>query len=90
MKSKQPLLHEAQALVMPAIFLTKTYTWQHEGPVLRESERALSNSTVRSAWKVRHCRQQRKMTSAASGRPLWKPRFSAQQPDWCTLLAAQH
>jgi hypothetical protein len=37
----------------------------------------LSNRTVRSAWKVFHWRQERKMTSAATGRPLWKPRSSA-------------
>ena len=33
----------------------------------------LSNRLVRSAWKAFHCRQHRKMTIAASGRPLWKP-----------------
>ena len=30
----------------------------------------LSNRLVRSAWKAFHCRQHRKMTIAASGRPL--------------------
>ena len=38
----------------------------------------LSNSEVRSAWKAFHCRQHRKMTIAASGRPLWKPTSPAQ------------
>ncbi len=33
----------------------------------------LSNRLVRSAWKAFHCRQHRKMTIAARGRPLWKP-----------------
>mmetsp|Transcript_5600 Transcript_5600/g.17016 ORF Transcript_5600/g.17016 Transcript_5600/m.17016 type:complete len:279 (-) Transcript_5600:412-1248(-) len=30
-----------------------------------------SKRLVRSAWNARHCRQQRKMTMAATGRPLW-------------------
>ena len=40
----------------------------------------LSNSDVRSAWNAFHCRQHRKMTIAASGRPLWKPTSPAQAP----------
>ena len=39
----------------------------------------LSNSDVRSAWNAFHCRQHRKMTIAASGRPLWKPTSPAQE-----------
>lgn len=38
-----------------------------------------SNSWVRSAWNVFHCRQLRKMMSAANGLPLLKPRSSAGQ-----------
>lgn len=40
----------------------------------------LSKREVRSAWKAFHCRQQRKMTIAASGRPLWKPTSPASHP----------
>ena len=37
----------------------------------------LSNSTVRSAWKTFHCRQLRKMSTAATGLPWWKLKSSA-------------
>ena len=46
--------------------------WLPTTPMMR------SNREVRSAWKARHCRQQRKTTMAASGRPRWKPRLPAR------------
>ena len=41
-----------------------------------KARHTLSNRTVRSAWKVFHCKQDRKMTSAATGRFMLKPRSS--------------
>lgn len=50
-----------------------------QASALEEGGETLSKRTVRSAWKVFHCRQERKMTSAATGRFWWKPRSSAGQ-----------
>mmetsp|Transcript_11593 Transcript_11593/g.24865 ORF Transcript_11593/g.24865 Transcript_11593/m.24865 type:complete len:508 (-) Transcript_11593:2843-4366(-) len=43
--------------------------WLPMTPMMR------SKSEVRSAWKERHCKQQRNTMTAARGRPLWKPRL---------------